>query len=122
MQILNSFQKFVTSEEYKKYKFFYLRLNTVCREHFELELLSANHVTPEVKKNYTFCTPQRSQIFEMTSEFAYILPNEIKSHFPGAGRHNKRQSNVREDIRGDGGYQMLRICEMEFLPKFPCGH
>ena len=54
MQILNSFQKFVTSEEYKKYKFFYLRLNTVCREHFELELLSANHVTPEVKKIILF--------------------------------------------------------------------
>ena len=36
---------------------------------------------------YTFCTPQRSQIFEMTSEFAYILPNDRKSqksHFPGA--------------------------------------
>ena len=28
----------------------------------------------------------------------------------------------REDIRGDGGYQMLRICEKEFLPKFPCGY
>ena len=29
---------------------------------------------------------------------------------------------MREDIRGDGGYQMLRICEKEFLPKFPCGY
>ena len=97
MQIRKSVQKFVTSEEYKKYKRFYFRLNTVCIQHFELELLYANHVTPEIKKNYTFCTPQRSQILEMTSEFAYILPNERKSqklHFPGAGRHNKRQSNT----------------------------
>ena len=91
MQIRKSFQKFVTSEEYKKYKSFYFRLNTVCIEHFELELLYANHVTPEIKKNYTFCTPQRSQIFEMASEFAHMLPIMIKfrfSHFPGAGRHN----------------------------------
>ena len=54
MQIRKSFQKFVSSEEYKKYKSFYFRLNTVCIEHFELELLYANHVTPEIKNFILF--------------------------------------------------------------------
>ena len=46
---------------------------------------------------YNFCIPQRSKIFEMNSDFAYVLPKERKSkflHFPGAGRYNKRHSNV----------------------------
>ena len=72
MQILNSFQKFVTSEEYKKIKFSYFRLNTVCREHFELELLSANHVTPEIKKFILFVLLRGHNFFEMNSEFVYI--------------------------------------------------
>ena len=54
MQIRKSVPKFVTSEKYKKYKIFYFRLNTVYIEHFELELLYANHVTPEIKKFILF--------------------------------------------------------------------